>query len=180
MKTSQEINKVLPKLAKAMNDLGAVKKSADNPFFRSKYADLNSHIEVAENALGKQGLILLQPVDRDERGSFVESIIMDPESSQFVSSRMDLVLAKADMQQMGSAVTYARRYTLGALLSMQSEDDDANLASGKVTKASGTVTSIPQTTTKRSPFRKNTGPNAAVSAAPAEDTSTTETVEGWE
>jgi hypothetical protein len=122
-------DKILPKLALVKGELGSVTKSADNPFFRSKYADLNAHIDVVEPLLQKHGLILLQPTCRDQRGSYVRTVILDSESGQFVSSELDLILVKNDMQQMGSAVTYARRYTLGALLAMKAEDDDGNAAS---------------------------------------------------
>lgn len=148
MKTSEQLNKVLPKLAAALKVLGTVKKSSDNPFFRSKYANLNDHITVVEEALEKQGLILLQPVSRDERGSYVESIVVEPESGQFVSSQMDLVLSKQNMQDAGSAVTYARRYTLGALLSMQALDDDgeASVGRGKAGTSQTTIASSSSTT----------------------------------
>jgi len=177
MKTSEKVDVILPKLAKALNELGSVKKGADNPFFKSKYADLNTHIDVAEKALNSQGLMLLQPVNRDERGSFVESIIIDPSSGQYVSSVMDLLLTKQDMQNMGSAVTYARRYTLSALLSMQAEDDDGNSATfGKTTQTS-VVANQPTT---RSSFRS--GKAKAVVNGVTTDTvsaTNTETTEEW-
>lgn len=182
MKTSEQTDQILPKLANAIKELGGVKKSANNPFFKSKYADLNTHLDVAEASLDTQGLILLQPVSRDERGSFVETIILDPKSGQFVSSAMDLVLNKQSMQDMGSAVTYARRYTLGALLSMQALDDDGETAMGR-----GKASPAPQpqaqaaSTAKRSSFRgaKATGPNPVVVAA-SQVNSNEETTEGWE
>lgn len=122
-------DKILPKILKVKAELGSVMKKADNPFFKSKYADLNAHIDAVEPLLQKQGLILLQPTCRDANGSYVRTIIMDSESGQFIAAELGLVLTKNDMQGMGSAVTYARRYTLGALLAMQAEDDDGNVAS---------------------------------------------------
>lgn len=124
-----ESDKILPKLLKVKQELGSVMKKADNPFFKSKYADLNAHIEAVEPLLHKYGLILLQPTCRGENGNYVRTIILDSESGQFVVSELDLVLTKNDMQGLGSATTYARRYTLGALLAMQAEDDDGNVAS---------------------------------------------------
>ncbi len=122
-------DKILPKLLKVKSELDSVMKKADNPFFRSKYADLNAHIDAVQPLLDKNKLILLQPTCRDARGSYVRTIIMDSESGQSVVSELDLILTKNDMQALGSAVTYARRYTLGALLAMQAEDDDGNEAS---------------------------------------------------
>lgn len=137
MKTSNELDKVLPAIAKVKAELEAVSKSASNPFFKSKYADLNTHLDEVEPRLAKEGLLLLQPVNTDivTGNSTVESRIYHTESAQFISSEMSLVLGKSTMQDAGSAVTYARRYTLGALLSMKAEDDDANKISGRDVKA---------------------------------------------
>lgn len=175
MRTSEKIDQILPKLAKALKDLGGVKKSANNPFFKSKYADLNTHLDVAEETLDKQGLILLQPVSRDERGSYVESIILDPASGQFVASAMDLILGKQSMQDMGSAVTYARRYTLGALLSMQALDDDGEASMGRA-KGAPAVTQTVAAPAKRSSFRSKTGPAAE---APVSEPVPIATSEEW-
>jgi hypothetical protein len=127
MKTSEKTDKLFPALFKAKQEFTSVSKSADNPFFKSKYASLNEHLEVVDPVLYKNGLMLLQPAT----GSSVESIIVHSESGQWVSSEMNLVLAKNSMQDAGSAVTYARRYTLGALLSLRSEDDDGETAVGR-------------------------------------------------
>lgn len=178
MKTSNETKIIFVKLAKAIKELESVKKSSDNPFFKSKYADLNTHLAVAEAALDKQGLILLQPVSRDERGSYVESIIIDPESSQFVSSAMDLVLGKQSMQDMGSAVTYARRYTLGALLSMQALDDDGEASMGRG-KGAASAVAAPTTPAKRSSFRSKTGPAAEIVQPPANTATNGAASEDW-
>lgn len=120
---------ILPLMQKVMRDLGSVKKDSKNPHYRSSYADLNSHLDAVEPILEKHGLILLQPSGVDELGPYVMSIVVEPTSGQFIRSRMNLILTKQDMQQMGSAVTYARRYTLGSLLAMKAEDDDGNSAS---------------------------------------------------
>jgi hypothetical protein len=124
MRVSESVNELLPALAKVKLNLGGVAKSSANPFFKSSYASLNTHLEVVEPLLQENGLILVQPVDYSEEGNLVESIIFHVKSGQFISSSMKLVGEK-DMQKIGSAVTYARRYTLGSLLSMQAIDDDA-------------------------------------------------------
>lgn len=127
MKTSEKTDKLFPLLLKVKSELGNVTKSAANPFFKSKYADLNTHLDVVEPVLEKHGLMLLQPVE----GSTVESLIVHAESGQWLSSSMTLILAKQSMQDAGSAVSYARRYTLGALLSMKAVDDDGEVATGR-------------------------------------------------
>ena len=134
MYASQQIDKILPALANVKANLGKVTKGANNPFYKSKYADLNTHLEVVEPVLAENGLILLQPVSNNSEGNnVVESVLFHVESGQYVSSMMVLV-GETDMQKAGSAVTYARRYTLGSLLSMQAVDDDGNEASVKSTK----------------------------------------------
>jgi len=156
MRTSEEINEILPALAKVKAAMGSVAKSANNPFFKSSYADLNSHLALVEPLLEENGLLLVQPVDNTVDGNIVESTIYHTLSSQFITSSMKLV-GEVDMQKVGSAVTYARRYTLGSLLSMQSVDDDGNAASGKAKASKSTYTrSVSKTKTKgdRPPFRK--------------------------
>lgn len=147
MLTSDNVDKVLPALFEVKKNLGKVTKSADNPFFKSKYADLNTHLEVVESVLESKGLILLQPVVATGEGNMVESRIYHAESGQYVSSSMKLV-GELDMQKAGSGVTYARRYTLGALLSLQSEDDD-----GEATMSRNTT----KTVSTKSKSKKTTG-----------------------
>lgn len=150
MNTSTAVDKILPKLALVKAKLQAVTKGANNPFFKSKYADLNTYLEAVEPLLEDNKMILLQPISETTANNVVESIIFDVESGQYVKSSMKLV-GESDMQKAGSAVTYARRYTLGALLSMKAEDDDGNNASNKgpqplktqATKASTTYTLKP-------------------------------------
>lgn len=127
---------LLKKLAKVKSELQAVTKGANNPFFKSKYADLNTHLDEVEPRLEKHGLMLLQPVALTSNGeNTVSSIIVDIESGEELVSVMKLV-GETDMQKAGSAITYARRYTLGALLSMKAIDDDGEGAvRGKTTVA---------------------------------------------
>jgi hypothetical protein len=177
MKTSTETNKLFPALFKAKQELGSVSKGADNPFFKSSYADLNTHIDVAEPVLAKFGLMLLQPSSSNNGVSTVESVIVHAESGQWVSSEMALVLAKNSMQDAGSAVTYARRYTLGALLSMKAVDDDGETAVGRgkstapATKANTGVVEAAvaeakkEHEAKKTSFRKPTAPSPATTTA---------------
>ena len=155
---SQEIDKVLPALAKVKEKLVGVTKGSDNPFFRSKYADLNTHLDEVEPLLKEQGLVLFQPPVSCGEYNTVESIIFHTDSGQYMGASMNLV-GESDMQKSGSGVTYARRYTLGGLLSIKSLDDDGNIASGKSVKkeSSPTTTGTSKSTlTKgaRSGFRK--------------------------
>jgi ERF superfamily len=135
MKTSEQIDKVLPALANVKQNLQAVIKGTKNPFYKSSYADLNTHLEAVEPLLEQNGLLLFQPVVDNTTNNVVTSRIYHVQSGQYVESSMKLV-GETDMQKAGSGVTYARRYTLSSLLSMTAEDDDGNHASNKIDKKS--------------------------------------------
>jgi hypothetical protein len=115
---------IFKKLHSAKKEIGAISKESTNPFYKSKYFDINQLLEHVEPILQKHELLLLQPIESD----IVISKIIDVESGESVESSMSLT-AITDPQKRGSEITYYRRYTLGSLLGMQAVDDDANLAS---------------------------------------------------
>ena len=124
---SAEVDKVLPALVKAKGAIGKVAKGANNPFFKSKYADLPAILDVVEPALAENDLAMFQPIS----GGYVITTFIH-KSGQFVSFEgQELVAAKQhDPQAMGSAITYARRYSLSSVLSINADkDDDGNAAS---------------------------------------------------
>lgn len=151
-------SEIYPALAKVKSKLQAVIKGADNPFFKSKYADLNTHLDAVEPLLEENGLILLQPVLSYGDANVVSSQIIHVASGQSVSSSMRLV-GETDMQKAGSGITYARRYTLGSLLSMKAEDDDGE---GSMSRGSKSTTKTASAKSSgSSSFRKNTKKTAA-------------------
>ena len=115
------------KLAAVKKEIGAISKDETNPFFKSKYFDINGLLRHTEPLLQKNGLLLLQPIINGE----VSSQIIDTDSGESVTSSIALPNMD-DPQKLGSAVTYYRRYTLQSLLGLQAEDDDANSASQAV------------------------------------------------
>ena len=121
---------IYAKLNEVKKEIGAISKDSTNPFFKSKYFDINALLKHVEPLLQKNGLLLLQPITKGE----VFSEIIDVESSDSVTSSIPLPQMD-DPQKLGSAVTYYRRYTLQSLLGLQAEDDDSNIAS-KATKSS--------------------------------------------
>lgn len=127
MKTSETIKSLSAALLKAQRNIGAATKGSANPFFNSRYADLGAVMEACKEALNDEGITILQPVQSDESGDFVETILLH-ESGEFMSSSMKLVLSKQDMQAYGSAVSYARRYSLQSLVFIPAEDDDGEKA----------------------------------------------------
>jgi hypothetical protein len=112
------------KLNEVKKEIGAISKDSTNPFFKSKYFDINSLLKHVEPLLQKNGLLLLQPIISNE----VFSEIVDIETEESVTSSIALP-EMDDPQKLGSAITYYRRYTLQSLLGLQAEDDDANSAS---------------------------------------------------
>ncbi len=114
--------------------MGKALKQANNPHFRSKYADLGNVMDACLPALNEAGIALIQPTGTDEHGSFVETILIHGESGEQLACRVPLILGKNDMQGFGSAVTYARRYGLMAMAGIAPEDDDGNAASAAAPK----------------------------------------------
>ena len=112
----------------AKQEIGKISKDSTNPFFKSKYFDINSLLEHVELILWKHGLFIVQPIEED----IVTTKIMD-ENGFGIASGMRLP-ALSDPQKMGSAITYYRRYTLQSLLALQAEDDDGNKATKQVKK----------------------------------------------
>ena len=118
------------KLHKAKQSIGKVAKNATNPHFKKSYSDINAITEAVEPILLENGLLLLQPI----QGNSVCTQIICIDSNESIESCMELP-AGLNPQQVGSAVTYYRRYTLSSILCLQSVDDDANMASVPVKAA---------------------------------------------
>ena len=106
----------------AKKEIGKISKDSTNPFFKSKYFDINKLLEHVEPILNNHGLFVVQPIQGDK----VTTMIMDENGFSIESSINMQILA--DPQKMGSAITYYRRYTLQSLLALQAEDDDGNHA----------------------------------------------------
>lgn len=125
------------KLFDLQNEIGKISKDSTNPFFKSKYFDINKLLEHLQPLFEKHGVVCLQPiVDGCVTTRLIDSEpneIDEEKGTDFVESSMALPPI-TDPQKMGSAVTYYRRYTLTSLLSIQAEDDDGNKASGNVKK----------------------------------------------
>lgn len=114
----------MKKLLEAKKEIGKVAKNAKNPHFKNTYADVNALIEAVEPILLEKGLLLLQPIIDNH----VVTRIIDVESGETIESALQLPTG-LNPQQLGSAVTYFRRYTLQSLMSLQATDDDGQQAS---------------------------------------------------
>ena len=120
---------IYKKLHELKKEIGKVSKTSTNPFFKSKYFDINELLANVEPLVDKNNLVLLQPI----LDGFVITKIIDIESGEDVQSAIQLPNIQ-DPQKLGSAITYYRRYTLQSLLGLQAEDDDGNVASKQVNK----------------------------------------------
>ncbi|MBP6151869.1 MAG: ERF family protein [Candidatus Methylopumilus sp.] len=126
-----EINELAKALAQAQAEIGGAKKDSSNPFFKSKYADLESVWEACRVALTKHGLSITQLVGSDERGLNLTTMLLHS-SGQSVSTTCSVPVSKQnDPQAAGSAITYFRRYQLAAIVGVYQTDDDAELATDR-------------------------------------------------
>lgn len=114
-------------LAAAQAQMGKALKSANNPHFKSKYADLSSVVDATMPALNANGIAVIQPMQESETGRVVMTKFIHT-SGEVLECAIPLIVAKNDMQGLGSAITYARRYGLMSLAGIAPEDDDGNAA----------------------------------------------------
>lgn len=141
--TSPSIESLAKALAAAQGDFEAVPKKAENPFFKSKYADLAAVVRAASPILAKHGLSVVQMPGVAQFGDEVDDTLttrLMHSSGEWVQSTMRMFLTKQDPQGQGSAITYARRYAYSAALGIVTEvDDDGNAASKAKDEPKGTT-----------------------------------------
>jgi hypothetical protein len=131
MKTSEQINELATALAAAQAEMKNATLNRTNPHFKSRYADLAGIRDTVTPALTKHGLAVVQGTDTTDSGIVVVTRLLH-KSGQWMESRFPISFDKP--QTMGSAYTYARRYSLSAMCSISAdEDDDANAANASTT-----------------------------------------------
>jgi hypothetical protein len=116
-------------LVKAQKEFGPALKTATNPHFRSKYASLDACVEAVIDALNNNGIFLMQYTHPCEDGIIVETMFIHESGEHMSGGRLHVPASKQDPQGYGSALTYARRYSLQAACGIAPEDDDGNAAS---------------------------------------------------
>ena len=177
MRSSDTLIKISPALVKAINAIEGVKKGADNPFFKSKYANLESVIEAAHDAQSANGLAVMQGPGPMDGNCITLTTRLVHESGEWIETDFSLPAGKMDPQAAGSAITYARRYSLMAMLNMPAVDDDGEA-------------SMPRSTKPGEPKNPNVsvhpeGPDfwgaegSGMSAAQAKKEGWGETLDGW-
>jgi hypothetical protein len=118
-------------LLAAQQQITEVEKGADNPYFKSKYADLSSVIDAVKPALNKNGIVFLQfPATAPfENYLALTTVLIYAPTGEMLQETANTPLAKSDPQGFGSAVTYLRRYGLQSIVGLKAVDDDGNAAS---------------------------------------------------
>ena len=142
METSENLDELAKALAKFHGEVGKVRKSAKNPFFSSRYATLSTILETIADPLTTNGLSIIQT----PHGEYQLTTMLIHESGQWLRDTYTMTPSRAVVvkgepteitpQTVGSAITYQRRYAIGAILSLNiDEDDDGNSASRPATVA---------------------------------------------
>lgn len=129
---SPRTDQIAAALSDAQGEFEIVSKTANNPFFKSRYAPLPDVVKSATPILATHGLAVWQGPDHDTEGDLLWTVLLH-KSGQYIGSAMRMRPVKNDSQAQGSAITYARRYAyMSALGLVADEDDDANRASDRV------------------------------------------------
>lgn len=115
-------------LVKAQKAFGPALKTSTNPHFKSRYADLAACVEAVIDSLNNNGIALMQRVYECADGVIVETVFIHESGEMIECGKLHVPAPKHDPQGYGSALTYARRYTLMAACGIAPEDDDANAA----------------------------------------------------
>ena len=131
MYQTDSIDKLAAALTKAQAEIGTVAKTAENPFFKSKYADLAAVTDAIRVPFANHGLAVHQGYSVKDGHTYMVTRLIHSSGQWLEDDGVPLLLSKNDMQGLGSASTYARRYGLMAAAGVAPHDDDGNAASGK-------------------------------------------------
>lgn len=129
------MQKIAAALVKAQKAFEPARKQSNNPAFRSKYASLENCIDAVLEALNANGIFFCQPSSECNDGVIVETLFIHESGETFSAGKLHVPAAKQDPQGYGSALTYARRYSLLAACGIAPEDDDGNAASSAYEKS---------------------------------------------
>ena len=131
MNQSEQINELAAALAKAQSQIEGAKKDKKNPHFKNDYADLASVWDACRESLTGNGLSVAQSAESSGDGGYGVTTMLLHVSGQWLTGTLYLRPTKDDPQGAGSALTYARRYGLAAMVGVAPADDDGNAASAK-------------------------------------------------
>lgn len=141
---SDDLKDLFTALAKAQGEMRVAGNRSENPFFKSRYADLAEIVNASRPALTKNGLSVIQRILPNDDGQNLIHTMLCHGSGQFITSLMRVLPVKNDMQSLGSCLTYLRRYAYAALIGVitADEDDDGERAMVEVREVSNKGTSL--------------------------------------
>lgn len=131
IETSNETAELFKALAAFQGAVGAPKKNASNPHFKSKFADLAEVLETAKAPLAANGLALVQMPNGECDGAVRITTMITHSSGQWLRASVSMPVAQKTAQAVGSAISYGRRYCAMAALGMAADDDDGESADGR-------------------------------------------------
>lgn len=124
MNKSESIKNLAIALAKFQREVNNPSNTATNPFFKSKYAPLNDVLNTVRPILSKHGLSVVQAPSTEGNNITIATTLIHESGEYMEFPELSLKMDKVTAQGAGSAITYARRYALSAILGISSEDDD--------------------------------------------------------
>jgi hypothetical protein len=172
---SESIGKLVVALAQAQLRFDPVLKDTKNPYYNSKYADLSNVIVATQTPLAENGLVVIQTPLRKDQDAGVLTLLAHS-SGEWISSELMLPAVSAgkdgkarfDAQSVGSAITYARRYTYQGIIGVAAEDDDGNAAAESQKTENKTVTA--KSSARPEPVRAPGPVNSAPATAKSPET----------
>lgn len=142
MNKSEQINELAKALSQAQSEMRGAVKDAQNPFFKSRYSDLESCWDAAREPLTKNGLSVSQTMGfKAECGPTLITTLLHT-SGQWIEGEQPVFPKSQAPQEMGSAITYSRRYGFAAIVGLYQTDDDAETAHGRPSQPSNKPTPI--------------------------------------
>ena len=140
MPQSESIKELATALSKVQGELTYAKKDSANPFFKSRYADLESVWDACRSLLAANGLSVIQMPANFFEGRMWLVTKLCHSSGEWIEQEMSVPVQKMDVQGCGSALSYMRRYSLSAFIGIVQADDDGNAATTPVqNKSSSTM-----------------------------------------
>jgi len=163
MQKSESITNLACALARAQATMTGAVKDSENPHFRSKYADLESVWNACRTPLTSNGLSVTQLLTYTDRQAVAIETILLHETGEYLGSTFEIPVSKSDAQGFGSALTYARRYSLSAIIGIAPAEDDGESAVGR-----GAVAKKPTSTPPPAKQTDNSGTSQGGSQPKAE------------
>jgi hypothetical protein len=125
MTKSESIKNLAVALTKVQSKLQNAKNTADNPFYKSKYAPLGEVLDLIRPVLAEHGLSVIQYPSSDDGKTISIHTMLVHESGEYIDfDPLTLTAEKITPQGAGAAITYGRRYSVSGIFNIASEDDD--------------------------------------------------------